>query len=416
MTTDDHSFSSAQSAPSPEASPRRICSHNEWDPLREVIVGTAEGSMGVLTWNKPGPIPEKIREKGYDLAGQAFPQWFVDEINEDLEGLCDTLRGCGVKVLRPTPFDLSNMFSTQDWSSTSNNIYNTRDLHLVVGNTVIESSSPVRSRYHEASALYPIWYEYFERGFRWIVGPKPRLVGDVLPLYYRDAGERVLTPEDVKFQKLTGGRLEELHKLTEDEILFEAANTLRMGRDLLYLVSSSGNWKAAKWLQQVLGEEYRIHTTDKIYRSSHIDSTVLCLRPGLVILNSARVTPEKCPEIFEKWEKVYFGDIGEVAPSTEEELSFQRDVRDRIQKELADLGFESNLSDMASPWVGLNFLSVDTKTVLVDRRQEPLIRLLEGRKFTVIPVRMRHIYTQGGGLHCATLDTVRDGELQSYFD
>ena len=36
--------------------------------------------------------------------------------------------------------------------------------------------------------------------------------------------------------------------LNEKEIYFEAANTVRMGRDLLYLVSTSGNNKGAKWL------------------------------------------------------------------------------------------------------------------------------------------------------------------------
>ena len=36
--------------------------------------------------------------------------------------------------------------------------------------------------------------------------------------------------------------------------------------------------------------------------------------------------------------------------------------------------------------------------------------------FTTIPIQMRHIYTQGGGIHCATLDTVRDSKLENYFD
>ena len=71
---------------------------------------------------------------------------------------------------------------------------------------------------------------------------------------------------------------------------------------------------------------------------------------------------------------------------------------------------------MCSPWVGLNFLSVDPETVVVDKRQTKLIKLLESHKFTVIPIQMRHIYTQGGGIHCATLDTVRESKLESYFD
>ena len=186
-----------------------------------------------------------------------------------------------------------------------------------------------------------------------------------------------------------------------------------MGKDLLYLVSSSGNYKGAKWLQTVLGDEYRVHVTEDIYRSSHIDSTVMCLRPGLVMLNSARVNERNCPAIFDKWDKIWFDDV---APTTDAELSFQNDVREPIAAELEDLGFETNLRGMASPWVGMNFLSVDPETVIVDGRQTKLIRKLEEHRFTVVPIVMRHIYTQGGGSHCATLDTVRESSLESYFD
>ena len=70
---------------------------------------------------------------------------------------------------------------------------------------------------------------------------------------------------------------------------------------------------------------------------------------------------------------------------------------------------------MSSPWVGMNLLSFDQETVIVDKRQINLIKLLEKHKFNVIPLRMRHMYTQGGGIHCATLDTVRDSKLEDYF-
>ena len=284
---------------------------------------------------------------------------------------------------------------------------------MVVGDKLIESPSQHMERYFEASALYDIWHDYFEEGFTWIAGPKPRLQGDVILPYFRDHEERVLTPEDVRHKELTEGRVEKLHRLTEAEILFEAANTLRMGRDLLYLVSSSGNRKGAKWLQSVLGSDYRVHTTEDIYRSSHIDSTVLALKPGLVMLNSTRVNESNCPAIFEKWDKFWFDDV---APTSEAELDFQQNVRDPVATELESLGFSTNLRDMSSPWVGMNFLSLDTETVLVDKRQTKLIKSLEARRFSVIPVQMRHIYTQGGGIHCATLDTVRESTLEDYFD
>ena len=70
---------------SPSVSPAgKINSHNEWDKLKEVIVGTAKGSMAVLTWTKPDPIPAAALEKAKVLAKQAFPDWFIQEIEENL--------------------------------------------------------------------------------------------------------------------------------------------------------------------------------------------------------------------------------------------------------------------------------------------------------------------------------------------
>jgi len=169
----------------------------------------------------------------------------------------------------------------------------------------------------------------------------------------------------------------------------------------------------AKWLQSVLGNEYTVHITKDIYRSSHIDSTLMVLKPGIILINSARVNEKNCPPIFKKWEKIYFEDV---APTSEAELKIQKDIRDPIANKLKELGFSSNISEMSSPWVGMNLLSVDKETVLVDDRQEKLIRLLEKKKFKVIPIRMRHIYTQGGGIHCSTLDTVRESKLENYFE
>ncbi len=164
--------------------------------------------------------------------------------------------------------------------------------------------------------------------------------------------------------------------------------------------------------QSVLGDEYKVHTTS-IYRSSHIDSTIFCLKPGLVLLNEARVNESNCPEVFKNWDKIWFSDV---APTSNEELALQKDVREPIGKRLIELGFKTNLLLMSSPWVGLNFLSISTDTVVVESRQTNLIKMFENSGFTVIPVQMRHMYTQMGGIHCATLDTVRDSKLESYFD
>ena len=104
--------------------------------------------------------------------------------------------------------------------------------------------------------------------------------------------------------------------------------------------------------------------------------------------------------MFKKWDKIWFEDV---APTSEEELKFQAKVRDPISKKIKDLGFNNNLGEMSSPWVGMNILSLDQKTVLVDERQTQLIQVLEKNKMDVIKVKMRHMYTQSGGIHCSHL-------------
>lgn len=373
----------------------KINSHNEWDKLKEVIVGHADARAGLI-YSGTEPPSEKLKEKAEQLAKEAYPQWLIDEVAEDLEGLCDVLRKFGAKVMRPRKPDNKTFatFTTPFFSAAQEHCYNMRDLHLVVGNTVIESPSQERHRYFEAKGLSDIWLDYFreEGGFHWVCGPKPRLDGSHKIAYYENG--------------------KKFYKLSEDEIMFEAANTVRLGKDIIFLVSRSGNNFAAKWLQDILGGEYRVHATDKIYRSSHIDSTVLPLRPGLVLLNPQRMNEENCPDILKKWERVY---VEKMVPPPQETLDVKVKIRKKIHDELAQIGVASTVELLASDWVGMNFLSLSPDTVVVDERQKDLIKTIEKYKITVIPISFRHSYMMGG-IHCSTLDTVRDSKLENYFD
>src|SRR3989344_4603660 len=338
----------------------KINSHNEWDPLKEIVVGYGDARAGLI-FPGQGPVSEELQSKAKQLAAEAYPQWLTDEINEDLDGLCDVLKKSGAKVLRPNkPNDSTfNIFATPYVSAAQEHHYNMRDLNLVVGNTVVESPSQERHRYFEAMGLYDVWYDYFNHGgFKWICGPKPALDGDYMINYYADG-----TAEYPDGQKYI--------KLAEKEILFEAANTVRMGRDLLYLISRSGNELGARWLQSVLGDEYRVHTTDKIYRSSHIDSTALALGPGKILLNATRVNEKNCPEILNKWEKIYFD---EIVQTPEKIWDFHNKVRKPVYEELKAMGVQSGLESISSPLIGMNVLSIDPKTVVVDKIQIPFIK------------------------------------------
>jgi glycine amidinotransferase len=379
----------------------KLNSHNEWDRLKAVIVGTMAGfSPGLeIPESRPG-----VLEAAYDRVSAAFPQWYLDEVEEDLEGLCEVFREAKVSVIRPSWSESSCCFETPNWSAAGFDIYNVRDLHAVFGDTLIVGAPASRFRLFESYAFRDIFYKhFFDEGFRWISAPLPRLRGKYLHEIQRPSRE-LEASEDALHQQLSSGLTEKFHYLDEDEIIFDAANIIRVDRDILFLVSSTGNRKAAAWLANILGEKYRVHVTHA-YRSSHLDSTILPLCPGVVLLNGARVSEETCPAIFEGWDKLFFT---QVAPVLESEVEFHRSVRLPVYHQLLELGVESQLNHMSSPWAGLNVMSIDPGTVLVHDQQTEVIRTLESKGFTVVPVRMRHCYTMLGGLHCTTLDVVRE--------
>ena len=114
----------------------------------------------------------------------------------------------------------------------------------------------------------------------------------------------------------------------------------------------------------------------------HIDSTIVALREGLVMLNASRVGFNNVPSAFDGWQKIWVND-DQIVPQ----------------------GFHKY--PYASKWIAMNMLVVDPHTVIVDRHQTKLIKTLESYKFKVIPHELRHSRTLGGGFHCVTLDLRR---------
>ena len=71
---------------------------------------------------------------------------------------------------------------------------------------------------------------------------------------------------------------------------------------------------------------------------------------------------------------------------------------------------------IGSDWIDMNAFSVNPNLVVVDRNSASLMRLLERKASSVIPLKLRHSKLLGGGPHCVTLDVRRKGALQRYFD
>lgn len=304
---------------------KKLNSSNEWDRLKSVVVGSASHA----NWPVNDPVfkleSEKTLWKETPVPSGPAPNWIVEEANEDLDILSNTLTQLGIEVLRPTDIDFPSLDGMYN--------YCPRDRLLVWQDKIVDCAMMYPCRDFEISALEAVTSRSTD------IRRMPRTKGMVL----------------------------------------DAANILRLNNDWLFLESASGNQLAYNWLVEQF-PEVNIELVN-FYSGVHIDSTCVPLREGLVLLNGSRVNDANCPKVFQNWEKIY---IDEVVAQ----------------------GFYQY--PYASKWIALNMLVVDPHTVIVDRNQPNLIKLLEQHAFNVIPLELRHSRTLGGGFHCVTLDLVRE--------
>lgn len=301
-----------------------IHSYNEWDILKEVVVGRA----CYANWPSDDPVFSKESEKttwqNSPVPSGPVPDWIIDEANEDLDMLSLVLEKCGATVYRPKELNYQErggMYS-----------YCPRDRLLIYGDTIVDPSMMYPCRDMEIEALEEIIY-----------------------------------------------RADTVYRMPRNEgLVLDAANVLRLNDTMLYLQSSSGNLKAAQWLQNTF-PDVNLEVCN-FYSGVHIDSTIVPLREGLVLVNASRVNNENLPKVFRNWEVIWMDEV-------------------------VEQGFYQY--PYASKWIALNMLVVDPTTVIVDKHQTKLIRILEDYNILVIPLELRHSRTLGGGFHCVTLDIVR---------
>ena len=302
-----------------------ISCYNEWGSLREIVVGSATAA------NWPVADPVWSQESQFTAWHQSpvpqgpVPQWIIDQANLELDQLSELLQSHRIRVHRPA----YRNFVAHDGFST----YCPRDRLLIYGHTVIDPAM-----------LYPCRDQEID--------------------CYQTVLQRTT---DIRHMPRNAG------------MVLDAANVLKFDDRMLFLLSRSGNAEACAWLQQQF-PQVKIETCE-FYSGVHIDSTIMPLRNGLVLLNASRVRFDTVPRMFDGWQKIWITDVAE--------KSFYQ-------------------YPYASKWIGMNLLVVDHQTCVVDQEQTQLIQTLRSYKFDVIPMPLTHSRTLGGGFHCATLDLVRE--------
>ena len=332
-----------------------IQTHNEWDKLNTVVLGDVAGAR----FPKYDDVfTEVAKHSTWTESAQPMgpiSQTVIQQTEEDLEYMKEQLEEAGVTVIRPRQLDFQQVVHNYRYFSDGMYNYCPRDTILIVGNYVIEAPVLFHSRQHEAESFRDIRYSALEKGCKWISAPRHNLPVNEL--------------------------FDENGNLTEKTPIFDAANVMRFGKDILYLKSQTGNVSGARWLSTVLGPEYTVHIWDKVYAYAHIDSTICALNEETILLNKTRIsTAGKLPKFLKDKKKIWISDLEET---------------------------EFHVYPYASKWIGMNILSLDPTTVMVDPRQTKLIKRLEREGFDVVPVQLTHSRTLGGGHHCVTLDLHR---------
>lgn len=353
---------------SPDLDQQIVNSYTEWDPLEEVVVGRVAGGV-FPTWQPSmrAVLPEDSVRLFQEQGGSPYSPEQVLAADRELDAFVDALEVEGITVVRPAPIDHSLEFSTPDWKSTG--LYSTmpRDLLIVIGDIIVEASLSWRCRHHEIEAYRPLIKSYFRQGAGWLQAPRPQLTDE-------------LFSADYQFD--LGG-----YAITEFEPVFDAADFVRFGRDIVVQKSHVTNDFGIDWLQRTLGDTYQIHRVAvNDPHAMHIDATIVPLAPGKLLVNPERYVPH---DLFREWE---------ILEAPKPTLP-------------ADWPMY-----FCSPWVSMNVLSLDERTVVVERQEEPLIEALQDWGFRCIPLDFRNVYTFGGSFHCVTLDVRRRGALRQFLN
>lgn len=355
-----------------------VNSFNEWDPLEEVIVGRLEHAMlpdaQLINRYTFPPSESLIMQEILALGGVPYPPEMIETAQQDLDQFIHILKAEGVTVRRPDLVDYEVPFRTPAWKvPCGSSATNPRDPFLVVGNEIIETPMADRSRYFEAWAYRSLFKEYFQQGARWVAAPRPQL----LDTQYRD-----------DFEPSRYGDDEILFAITEFEPVFDAADFVRCGRDIIGQKSHVTNDMGIEWLRRHLGDDYRVQVIrSRSPQAMHIDTTLMPLAPGKVVVNPQWVDAENLPPPLDQWDIL-------IAPQP-------------VPPAMNELR-------LISSWANMNVLMLDERRVVVERRQEPMLKALKNWGFDPIPCPFENYYPFLGSFHCATLDIRRRGGLQSY--
>lgn len=320
--------------------------HHEWGALKEVVVGVpnlrlptklAEAPRGFLPDSSVAFIEKHAGKLVKDCAPDLFAQ-FVEQV----DGIIQILRDRGVIV-----HQVKNHIPTEEsfLAEMNDTVMQTypRDPMLVIGNKFIETAMLEPNRRKERFAIR-------------------RTIGDRLA----GSNARIVSmPEPEPFPADANGKY-------GPGPFLEGGDVMLVGHDI-YVgnTGNASNTAGIRWLQNCLGNKYRVHEVPLSDHFLHLDCVLALPRPGLAVI---------CKEAFVRGIPDFLKDWKLIEVSAE----------DAEQK------------------LGCNGLVLDEKTMIVGDDMPALAESLRAEGTEVLTARIDGIYWQGGGFRCCHHPLVRE--------
>ncbi len=178
-----------------------------------------------------------------------------------------------------------------------------------------------------------------------------------------------------------------------EEPLWDAADIMRVGKDLFVQLSIKTIQTGFEWLKRYFeGKGFRVHPM--LFNTSlpwHVDTTFFATRPGLFFRNKTLFSLDEGSDGLLKlndWEIVNL-----VTPNTEG------------RHPLAG----------SSVYMAHNVLSINPNTIVAEAGQTEIMEQLAKYDPESVPVPFNSVAPFGGTLHCATCDVYRECDMEDYF-
>jgi hypothetical protein len=367
---------------------------NGWDPLKQVVLGNV--------------FDPEIFENIGDHKLRDLLQQILYETYEDLMGIKKTLEDLGVDVIQPPRNTLNYLKDNDNVFDLDSNMSGMagfpkpclmpRDDFITLGNRILytthlRDSAITQNSIFNPKSLDTMFQEEWEQ---YQSGKIPH--GPLKPT--ESFMQKGMEWNDATFE-------------------FWAPAVHRVGNRLII---DQEDWSN---LDEVLLERYPEFTSANVTVGGHTDGSMNLPKPGLVIC-APWMGPKDFKDTLPGWDVLRIEHPNYMQGENFENWFEDKKITNgkwwhpeaKSNPELVKF-----VEDWLTNWVGfaeesvfeVNMLSVNEEVILSMNYQKEVHTALKKHGIEPIYCRFRHRNFWDGGLHCLTLDTVRDGGIQDYF-